>query len=621
MASKYGKFFKAGHVAAKKREEEDYLELIKKAFVMQAGSEGAIMAITPLSKMASSATQAIFVTPFEERAYAKLMEPNRRKLNNDIEKEDQWQNSWDKHTKAGIEKGHSRKYIAFEKDYTEEKRMEYIQQLNNQGKLSNLKIKGMKGLGFSIQNLEDKVFKNMIYQALDESKNADGKSYLDLLADKYDRRKEIYEANIPTGKARELSFRAMESPKNFGQFITSKIKSIFDKGDNDERLSRAIDDIASNDEDLKKDTRYSRIVETKRALENIDSTFARDAQALLNLEKEEIFEENLLIKKFNELGATGKKVETIESGDNGLYKLTQITLTTAAGEKSYETREALTNINDVEGRLMGNDLQSRSSTKAFNIAMKFLNNQGMTQLKEIIDNQNLIDGSGQPLTPMSRDITIDQYDFMLQTIGVLAVQEKGEFRLKPAEERAAEVTAIASMVKGMQESVRDAYKPYPVSEGIDDSAFFVDPSTRLQLKDLKLIIPIKKERLAYTNNKSKLPEGMTAAQGRLLAEHLSQKDAKISAQRKLQETTVAFIQYWGERESASETLRKRFLPSGIKEAEKFAPSARAKKETPLESLLKDKLQPTRTDPLFDSQPLMNETTVKGKVSPSLFTRP
>ena len=196
---------------------------------------------------------------------------------------------------------------------------------------------------------------------------------------------------------------------------------------------------------------------------------------------------------------------------------------------------------------------------------------------------------------------------MLQTIGVLAVQEKGEFRLKPAEERAAEVTAIASMAKGMQQSVRDAYRPYPVTQGIDDSAFFVDPNTRLQLKDLKLIIPNEQERQDYTKNKSNLPEGMTSAQGKLLAEHLSQKDAKISAQRALQETTVAYYTYWGERESASETLRKRFLPSGIKEAEKFAPRARAKKETPLESLLKDKLQPARTDPLFNS--------------PSLFTRP
>ena len=128
MATKYGNLFRAGHVKAKKREEEDYLELAKRAFVTQAASEGAKMAFTPLSKMASSATQAIFVTPFEERAYAKLMEPNRRKFDSDLEKQDQEYNSWIKHEKAGIEKGHSRDFIAFEKDYTEEKRMEYIQQ-------------------------------------------------------------------------------------------------------------------------------------------------------------------------------------------------------------------------------------------------------------------------------------------------------------------------------------------------------------------------------------------------------------------------------------------------------------------------------------------------------------
>lgn len=607
MPSLLGTEIGDAYTKRKKKSEDDLVDVFKRSMVARTGDYFAKETLDAGAALFSGVSDKFLKEPFEQRAAEKFMNPDRRKFRTNLEKTDQEYNSWIKHEKDGIEKGHSREFIAFEKHFNDEKIAEYIQELNRQGKVSDLKIKGMEGLGFSVKDLDKDVLKNMVYQAMDESKDVNGNSYLTLLANKYDNFKNIYETNIPTGETRKLTFTGMDSPKNFGQFITSKIKNIFDKGDNDERLSRAIDDIANNDEDLIKDKRFARIVETKRALENIDSSFAKDAQALLNLEKEEIFEENLLIKKFNELGATGKKVETIESGDNGLYKLTQITLTTAAGEKSYETREALTNINDAEGRLMGNDLQSRSSTKAFNIAMKFLNNRGMTQLKEIIDNQNLVDGSGQPLTPMSRDITIDQYDFMLQTIGVLAVQEKGEFRLKPAEERAAEVTAIASMVKGMQQSVRDAYKPYPVSQGIDDSAFFVDPSTRLQLKDLKLIIPIKKERQNYNENKSALPKGMTAAQGRLLAEHLSQKDAKISAQRKLQETTVAFIQYWGERESASETLRERFLPSGIKEAEKFAPKKEVTARPELKSLLKNKLRPARTDPLFNP--------------PSLFPRP
>lgn len=607
MPSLLGTEIGDAYTKRKKKSEDDLVDVFKRSMVARTGDYFAKETLDAGAALFSGVSDKFLKEPFEQRAAEKFMNPDRRKFRTNLEKTDQEYNSWIKHEKDGIEKGHSREFIAFEKHFNDEKIAEYIQELNRQGKVSDLKIEGMEGLGFSVKDLDKDVLKNMVYQAMDESKDVNGNSYLTLLANKYDNFKNIYETNIPTGETRKLTFTGMDSPKNFGQFITSKIKNIFDKGDNDERLSRAIDDIANNDEDLIKDKRFARIVETKRALENIDSSFAKDAQALLNLEKEEIFEENLLIKKFNELGATGKKVETIESGDNGLYKLTQITLTTAAGEKSYETREALTNINDAEGRLMGNDLQSRSSTKAFNIAMKFLNNRGMTQLKEIIDNQNLVDGSGQPLTPMSRDITIDQYDFMLQTIGVLAVQEKGEFRLKPAEERAAEVTAIASMVKGMQQSVRDAYKPYPVSQGIDDSAFFVDPSTRLQLKDLKLIIPIKKERQNYNENKSALPKGMTAAQGRLLAEHLSQKDAKISAQRKLQETTVAFIQYWGERESASETLRERFLPSGIKEAEKFAPKKEVTARPELKSLLKNKLRPARTDPLFNP--------------PSLFPRP
>ena len=591
----------------RKKSEDDLVDVFKRSMVARTGDYFAKEALDAGASLFSGVSDKFLKEPFEQRAAEKFMNPDRRKFRNNLEKTDQQYNSWVKHEKDGIEKGHSREFIAFEKHFNDEKIAEYIQELNRQGKVSDLKIKGMEGLGFSVKDLDKDVLKNMVYQAMDESKDVNGNSYLTLLANKYDNFKNIYETNIPTEETRKLTFTGMDSPKNFGQFITSKIKNIFDKGDNDERLSRAIDDIANNDEDLIKDKRFARIVETKRALENIDSTFAKDAQALLNLEKEEIFKENLLIKKFNELGATGKKVETIESDDNGLYKLTQITLTTAAGEKSYETREPLTNINDVEGRLMGNNLQSRSSTKAFNVAMKFLNNRGMTQLKKIIDDQNLVDGSGQPLTPMSRDITIDQYDFMLQTIGVLAVQEKGEFRLKPAEERAAEVTAVASMVKGMQQSVRDAYRPYPVSKGIDDSAFFVDPSTRLQLKDLNLIIPNKEERQNYNRNKSNLPKGMTAAQGKLLAEHLSQKNKKIAAQLELQESTVAYYTYWGERESASETLRERLLSSGIKEAEKFAPRARAKKETPLESLLKDKLRPARTDPLFNS--------------PSLFSRP
>ena len=256
---------------------------------------------------------------------------------------------------------------------------------------------------------------------------------------------------------------------------------------------------------------------------------------------------------------------------------------------------------------MGNDFQSRPSTNAYHVGMKYLSNRGMTQLTEIIDNQNLVDGSGNPLTPMSRDITIEQYDFMMQAINVISVQNQGEFRKQPAEEAAAEIAAISSMVNGMKESVRDAYRPYPVSEGVNDSAFFVDSSTRLQLKDLKLIIPNEKERLAYNKNKSSLPEGMTAAQGKALSEYLSQKDAKISAQRKLQETTVAFVQYWNERGNVSETVRQNFFEESIEKTSQFAPKARAKKETPLESLLKDKLQPASTDPLFNP--------------PSLFTRP
>ena len=591
----------------RKNSEDDLVDVFKRSMVARTGDYFAKETLDAGASLFSGVSDKFLKEPFEQRAAEKFMNPDRRKFRTNLEKTDQQYNSWVKHEKDGIEKGHSREFIAFEKHFNDERIAEYIKELNRQGKVSDLKIKGMEGLGFSVKDLHKDVLKNMVYQAMDESKDVNGNSYLTLLANKYDNFKNIYETNIPTGETRKLTFTGMDSPKNFGQFITSKIKNIFDKGDNDERLSRAIDNIASNDEDLIKDKRFARIVETKRALENIDSTFSRDAQALLNLEKEEIFQENFLIKKFNELGATGKKVETIESGDNGLYKQTQITLTTAAGEKSYETREPLTNINDAEGRLMGNDFQRRPSTNAYHVAMKYLSSRGMTQLTEIIDNQNLVDGSGNPLTPMSRDITIDQYDFMMQSINVISVQNQGEFRKQPAEEAAAEIAAIASMVKGMQQSVRDAYRPYPVSKGIDDSAFFVDPSTRLQLKDLKFIIPNEKQRLAYNKNKSDLPKGMTAAQGKALAEHLSQKNDKIAAQRALQETTVAFVQYWNEQGDVSETIRQNLRKESIEKTSQFVPRARAKKETPLESLLKDKLRPARTDPLFNS--------------PSLFTRP
>ena len=36
--------------------------------------------------------------------------------------------------------------------------------------------------------------------------------------------KNTYEESIPTGRTRQLSFKGMDSPKNLGQFITSKIK-------------------------------------------------------------------------------------------------------------------------------------------------------------------------------------------------------------------------------------------------------------------------------------------------------------------------------------------------------------------------------------------------------------
>lgn len=595
------------YIKRKKKSEDDLVDVFKRSMVARTGDYFAKETLDAGAALFSGVSDKFLKEPFEQRAAEKFMNPDRRKFRTNLEKTDQEYNSWIKHEKDGIEKGHSREFIAFEKHFNEERIAEYIQELNRQGKVSDLKIEGMEGLGFSVKDLHQDVLKNMVYQAMDESKDVNGNSYLTLLADKYDNFKNIYEKNIPTGETRKLTFTGMDSPKNLGQFITSKIKNIFDKGDNDERLSRAIDDIASNDEDLIKDKRFARIVETKRALENIDSTFARDAQALLNLEKKEIFKENLLIKKFNELGATGKKVETIESGDNGLYKLTQITLTTAAGEKSYETREPLTNINDGEGRLMGNNFQSRSSTNAYHVAMKYLSSRGMTQLTEIIDNQNLVDGSGNPLTLMSRDITIEQYDFMMQAINVISVQKKGEFRKQPAEEAAAEITAISSMVNGMKNSVRDAYRPYSVSKGIDDSAFFVDPSTRLQLKDLKFIIPDEEERIDYNKNKSDLPEGMTAAQGKALAEHLSQKNDKIAAQRKLQETTVAFVQYWNERGNVSETVRQNFLEESIEKTSQFAPKKEVTARPELKSLLKDKLRPARTDPLFNP--------------PSLFTRP
>lgn len=591
----------------RKNSEDDLVDVFKRSMVARTGDYFAKETLDAGASLFSGVSDKFLKEPFEQRAAEKFMNPDRRKFRTNLEKTDQQYNSWVKHEKDGIEKGHSREFIAFEKHFNDERIAEYIKELNRQGKVSDLKIKGMEGLGFSVKDLDKDVLKNMVYQAMDESKDVNGNSYLTLLANKYDNFKNIYETNIPTGETRKLTFTGMDSPKNFGQFITSKIKNIFDKGDNDERLSRAIDDIANNDEDLIKDKRFARIVETKRALENIDSSFAKNAQALLNLEKEEIFKENFLIKKFNELGATGKKVETIESGDNGLYKQTQITLTTAAGEKSYETREPLTNINDAEGRLMGNDFQRRPSTNAYHVAMKYLSSRGMTQLTEIIDNQNLVDGSGNPLTPMSRDITIDQYDFMMQSINVISVQNQGEFRKQPAEEAAAEIAAIASMVKGMQQSVRDAYRPYPVSKGIDDSAFFVDPSTRLQLKDLKFIIPDEEERIDYNKNKSDLPEGMTAAQGKALAEHLSQKNDKIAAQRKLQETTVAFVQYWNEQGDVSETVRQNFLEESIEKTSQFAPEKEVTARPELKSLLKDKLQPARTDPLFNP--------------PSLFPRP
>lgn len=49
------------------------------------------------------------------------MEPDRRKYRKDLSKLDDDYNSWIKHEKAGREKGHSREFIAFEKDFNDEK--------------------------------------------------------------------------------------------------------------------------------------------------------------------------------------------------------------------------------------------------------------------------------------------------------------------------------------------------------------------------------------------------------------------------------------------------------------------------------------------------------------------
>jgi len=279
----------------KNKSEDDLVDVFKRSMVARTGDYFAKEALDAGASLFSGVSDKFLKEPFEQRAAEKFMNPDRRKFRTNLEKTDQQYNSWVKHEKDGIEKGHSREFIAFEKHFNDERIAEYIKELNRQGKVSDLKIKGMEGLGFSVKDLHKDVLKNMVYQAMDESKDVNGNSYLTLLANKYDNFKNIYETNIPTGETRKLTFTGMDSPKNFGQFITSKIKNIFDKGDNDERLSRAIDNIASNDEDLIKDKRFARIVETKRALENIDSTFSRDAQALLNLEKEEIFQENFLI--------------------------------------------------------------------------------------------------------------------------------------------------------------------------------------------------------------------------------------------------------------------------------------------------------------------------------------
>jgi hypothetical protein len=611
MASGWGDDIASSAKAARAKQEDSLFDVFKRSIVARTGDELAKQTLAPVSGAISSGAKALFVTPFERRAAEKFMNPDRRKFNNDLTRQDDEYASWIKHEKAGIEKGHSREFIAFEKDFTEEKRMEYIQELNNQGKLSSLKIEGMEGLGFSIKDLDADVFKNMVYQSLDESKDANGKSYLTLLADKFDNMKNTYEESIPTGRTRQLSFKGMDSPKNLGQFITSKIKNIFDKGDNDERLFRAIDNIATNDEDLMKDKRFARIVQTKRALENIDSTFAADAKALLNLEQKEIFQENLLIKKFNELGATGTAVTSIESDDSGLYEQTIYTYETAAGKKSHEVRKPLSDKADPDGRLLASNFQGKSSTQAFAVAMKNLTSDGMTQLKAIIDDKKFVDGDGKPLTLTSRNITAPQYDFMISSMEYLAITNEGQYRSKAPEIEAAKMSAISSLVGKMTKELKDATAPYEVyNKDINDSMFFVDPKERLTLKPLKEIITNTAQRKAFVVN-SKRPSQMTQEEFNILKRHQGQEKTKLAAQKRLRESVAGVNQFFNREKTAEQFLRDQGLPEDIRATDPFAPKVNAKEKTPSESLLKDILAPTNTrtstaDRLFSSNSLFTK---------------
>ena len=612
MASTLGSAFgDAGKARRKAAEKTDYGRLFREGLFTAGVKAGAESLFKPIAKGTTAAVESVLVTPFERRATEKFMEPDRRKYRKDLSKLDDDYNSWIKHEKAGREKGHSREFIAFEKDFNDEKRMEYIQELNNQGKLSNLKIEGMEGLGFSIKDLDKDVFKNMIYQALDESKDTDGNSYLSLLANKYDNLKTSYETNIPTGKVRELSFKAMDSPKNLGRYVTSKIKSIFDKGDNDERVSRAIDDIVTNDEDLMKDKRFARIVQTKRALENIDTTFAADAKALLNLEQKEIFQENLLIKKFNELGATGTAVTSIESDDSGLYEQTIYTYETAAGTKSHEVRKPLSDKADPDGRLLASNLQAKSSTQAFGVAMKNLTSDGMTQLKAIIDAKKFVDGDGKPLTLISRNITAPQYDFMISSMAYLAITNEGQYRLRSPEIEAAKMSAISSLVGGMTQELKDANAPYVVyDKDINDSMFFVDPKERSTLKPLKEIITNTAQREAFVVD-SKRPSQLTQEEFDILKRHQGQEKTKLAAQKLLRDSVAGVNQFFNREKTAEQFLRDQGLPEDIRATDPFAPKVNAKEKAPSESLLKDILAPTNTrtstaDRLFSSNSLFTK---------------
>ena len=464
----------------------------------------------------------------------------------------------------------------------------------------------MEGLGFSIKDLDKVVLKNMAYQLYSETKDANGKSMLTLLADKYDNFEEIYEQSIPTGKTEKLLFKGMDSPENLGAYVFSKIKGIFDKGDNDERLSRAIDNIATNDKDLMKDPRFAYIVQTKRALENLDSTFAADARAILNLEQSEIFKENVLIKKFNELGATGSEIKTIESDDFGLYEKIVYTTETAAGKKSHEVRSPLTSKNDPDGRLLGNSLQGKSSTNLFSKAAKYLDSNGMSQLQKLITDRNLVDSKGRKLTTSSLDMTIGQYTFITQAIDVLFRTDGGVFRLKDAEITAAEIQAETALIKSMTAEFSTIAAIYEPKKNVNDAKFFEDPSTRRELKPLSEIIPDKEVLNAFVAD-NKVPAGWKKGEYSALKNHLSQADRKKAAYKKIQDALVGIHEFSNKRRNVSETIQDSLLSENIADLREYVPTPEPKEKSPLESLLKDRLQPTRTDPLFNST--------------SLFTRP